>query len=150
MTVDPVTYALIARLHGISAALGLAILLHPVLNLRSRRARSWWTRFTVELSAVLMAVPFTVGWFLYPIYRVEVKVPLRVVDPGTVLRFESKEHLAAMAIALIVGGALILRFGGESPTTRRASWTLLTCGWVLGVVTALLGVWVGGHAHPGW
>ena len=144
------SYALVARLHGLLAALGLAILLHPVLNLRGKRAKTWWTRFTVDASAVLLGLPFAVGWFLYPIYRVEVKTKLRGTAPDALLRFESKEHLAAMAVALVVGGALVLRLSGDGDAGRRASWTLLACGWVLGVVTALLGVWVGGHAHPGW
>lgn len=150
MNLDPIPYAMLTRLHGISGALGLAILLHPVLMLGSRRAGSWWTRFTAELAAVLMAAPFVVGWLVYPTYRTRVKPALGHDFPAVVLRFETKEHLAAMAVTLVVAGALMLRVAGDTAEGRRASRVVLAWGWVLGLLTALLGIWVGGHAHPGW
>jgi hypothetical protein len=144
------TYAWLARIHGLLAVLGLASLLHPVVLLRTRANLVPHARTTAELGAGLLLAAFAIGWWTYPAYRSQVKRPLWVVHPDAVLRFETKEHLAAMAVALAVGGALVLRVAGRQPVGREAAWILLLCGWTLGVVTALLGVYVAGSAHPGW
>lgn len=143
-------YAWVARMHGILAVLGLAALLHPVVLLRTRANLVPHARLTAELGAGLLLAAFAIGWWNYGAYRANVKAPLWLVHPEAVLRFETKEHLAAMAVALAVGGALVLRVSGRQPVGREAAWILLLCGWTLGVVTALLGVYVGGMAHPGW
>ena len=78
------------------------------------------------------------------------KPALWLQSQGAVLRFESKEHLAAMAVGLAIGGALTLRLAGRHPAGREAAWMQLLCGWALAVVTAILGVYVAGAAHPAW
>lgn len=143
-------YAWLARAHGLLAVLGLASLLHPVVLLRIRSNLVPHARLTAELGAAFLLSAFALGWWIYPQYRAHVKVPLYVLHPDAVLRFETKEHLAAMGVALAVGGALVLRVAGRQPVGREAAWILLLCGWTLGVVTALLGIYVSGHAHPGW
>ena len=65
-----------------------------------------------------------------------------------VLRFETKEHLAAIALGLVIAGTLTLRVSGRRPAGKEAAWSLLLCGWFLALTTALLGVFVHGRAHP--
>lgn len=150
MTVGPDDFAWLARLHGLVATLGIAVLAHPVVLLRTRRAAAPLTLLTAELGAALLAAPFALGWWLYPVYTQRVKVALWTHHPDAVLRFETKEHLAAMATALAVGGALTLRVAGRDRPGREAAWALLACGWVMGLGAAVLGVYVAGRAHPAW
>ncbi len=146
----PELFAWLERLHGHVAMLGLAVLLHPIVTLRRRRGLTPWMVRTADLGALLLAAPFALGWALYPTYRASVKPALWLESQGAVLRFESKEHLAAMAMGLAVGGALTLRVSGRHPAGREAAWMLLLCGWALALVTAGLGLYVSGVAHPAW
>ena len=50
-----------------------------------------------------------IGWAIYPVYRARVKPALWLEAPGAVLRFETKEHLAAMAVALASMTAKLVR-----------------------------------------
>lgn len=148
--IHPSPYAWLVTVHGLVAALGLAVLLHPIVTLRLRKAVSRNTLLTAELAALLLAAPFTMGLFVYPTYRQLVKPALFLSNPGAVLRFETKEHLAVMTVALVIAGAETLRFAGRRPAGKEAAWSLLACGWVLGLLTAVLGVAVHGWAHPGY
>jgi hypothetical protein len=143
-------FGFLARAHGQVATLGLAVLLHPVITLRFRRRATPWTRLTADLGALLLLFPSLAGWWLYGTYRARVKPSLWLGHPSAVLRFETKEHLAAMALALAVGGALTLRFGHRSPAGRDAAWIQLLLAFALGTLSALLGIYVGGTAQPGW
>lgn len=143
-------YSWLVSLHGHLAVLGLAVLLHPVITLRRRNSVSKNVMLTADLGALLLLAPFAMGWAIYPTYRKTVKPLLWMEAPGAVLRFESKEHLAALAVALAVAGALTLRLGGRRPAGREAAWILLLCAWTLGVITALLGIYVRGQAQPGF
>lgn len=147
---SPETYALLERVHGHVALLGLALLLHPVITLRTRSSLNWRTHLTAELGAALLAAPFALGWAIYPVYRAEVKPGLYGRAPAWMAAFESKEHLAAMALCLAIGGALTLRLAGRTPSGRTAAWWLLAVGWSLGAVTGALGVAVASVAAPGW
>lgn len=143
-------YTWLVSLHAFLSALGLAVLLHPVLTLRRRTGVSRAMLWSSDLGAALMAAPFVVGWVLYPTYRKSVKPALWLGHPDVVLRFETKEHLAAMAVALAVAGAVTLRVAGRKEVGREAAWSLLLCGWSLGIITALFGWYVHGRAHPGF
>lgn len=143
-------YALLTRVHGHLAMLGLAVLLHPVITLARRKGLSVWTLRTAWIAAAMIAAPFALGWFLYPHYRMHVKVDLWQRGDAALLRFETKEHLAAFAVALAVSGAGVLQAAGRTPEGRRAAWALLLAAWCCGMATGLLGVWVGARAHPGW
>jgi len=147
---SPELFALLARVHGLLAALALAVLLHPVITLRTRRALTRWTLRTSDLGALLLAVVGALGAWLYPLYRARPKISLLHQAPLYADLFESKEHLAVIAIALALGGAITLRVAGEHPAGRRAAWSLLASGWALGVLTAALGLLVASVAHPAW
>jgi hypothetical protein len=144
------TFAWLARLHGHAATLGLAVLLHPVITLRLRGRVTRGAQWSADLGALLLLGPGLLGAWVYGPYRLRVKPALWLVEPGAVLRFETKEHLAAMAIALAAAGAITLRVGGRSPPGRETAWSLLASAWLLGVITGLLGLYVSGRAQPGW
>ncbi|MCB9682966.1 MAG: hypothetical protein H6733_15985 [Alphaproteobacteria bacterium] len=146
----PEAFGWLTRLHGHLAVLGLAVLMHPIVTLRRRPGLPLWTRRTAELGALLLAIPFAMGWLLYPTYRGMVKPALWQRGDPALWRFESKEHLAALCVALAVGGALTLRFAGTEADARRTAWWLLLGAWICGALTAALGIFVAGVAQPGW
>jgi hypothetical protein len=148
--VTPQAYAWLVEVHGHVAVLGLAVLLHPVITIRRRHRVTARMLLSAELGALLLAAPAALGWAIYPTYRASVKPPTWLGHPAAVLRFETKEHLAAMAVVLAVCGAITLRAAGRRPVGREAAWSLLATGWTLGVIAAALGVFVTGVAHPGW
>ncbi len=142
-------YALIERLHGHLAILGLALLLHPIVMLRAGRRPTARTRLVAELGAALLLVPFAVGLAIYPAYRQGVKPGLLAEAPVVTAQFEVKEHLAALAVALAVGGAVTLRAGGRHPEAWAAARSLLLAAWCCGVGAGLLGLWVASRAGAG-
>ena len=143
-------FALLERLHGHLAVLALALLVHPLVSLRRRPGLAVWTRRTAELSAALLLAVYALGWALYPSYRRELKPDLVQGALPLALRFETKEHLAILALALVLGGALTLRVAGLRPDARTAAWWMLAMGLLCGLGTGLLGVWVASGAHLAW
>jgi hypothetical protein len=146
----PALFGLLQRVHGHAALLGLALLLHPVVTLRTRRHLAAWTVRSAELAAGLLSSAFALGWWLYPTYRAEVKPALVAGSNAVALRFESKEHLAFCAAALALAGAVALRRAGGLPEGRRAAWALLLGAWLCGATAAGLGIFVASVAQPGW
>lgn len=147
---SPQTYALLERLHGHLALLGLALLVHPLVTLRRRPGLSRRTLLSADLAALLLLLPYVGGWLLYPTYRGQVKPDL-VRDSLPLARiFESKEHLALMALSLVLGGVAVLHAAGRQPEGRTAAWWLLAAGLLCGGITAGLGVAVAAGAAPGW
>ncbi len=146
---EPHSYALLQRVHGYLGLLGLALLLHPVLRLRTPGPVGRWTRRTAELSAGLLLAPFLLGLWLYADYRAHVKPALWQAAPQTVLAFEVKEHLAFFAVVLALAGALALRPGGGEPG-RRVARTLLAVGALCAAITVVLGMVVASAAHGAW
>lgn len=143
-------YSLLERVHGLAAALGLAVLLHPVITLRARRKPSRGAVLSADLGALLLLLPSGLGAWLYPVYRARVKPDLVEEAPRIAALFETKEHLALMAVALAVSGALSLRAAGRTEEGRRTARTLLALAWATGVATAALGTVVASIAQPGW
>lgn len=143
-------YGLLVRIHSHVAVLGLALLLHPVVSLTRRPGLPRWTRRTVWIATAMIAGPFALGWWLYPTYREHVKVALWRQDHPALWAFESKEHLAALTLALTVAGCGVLWRAGGTDGGRRTARALLLAAWGCGVLTACLGIWVGSVAQPGW
>lgn len=150
MIESPHLYALLERLHGHLAWLGLAVLLHPVITLRRRAVVSRGARLSVVLAVVLLALPSAMGWWLYPTYRVQVKPTLLHGAVPWLLAFETKEHLAFFSLALAVGGAGALLLAPRSPVAQKAAWSLLATGWLCGAMVGILGSLIAGRAHPAW
>lgn len=135
-------YHIATRLHGMIAALGLAILLHPILTLRKpRKHLSRGNRWSLWLAIVLISVQYAIGLWLYPSYRSDIKPTLIAESIELALLFESKEHLAFLCLCCVWGGGLaVLKEGGQ-----RAGWALLVGGFALGVMVSAFGVLVAAH-----
>lgn len=147
---SPHLFALFARLHGLLGVLSLVVLVHPLVTLRTRKALTRWTVRTSDLGAAGLLSTFIAGWWLYPYYRARPKLVLLVEQPFYADLFESKEHLAVVAVSFAVGGALTLRLAGRHPAGRATAWSLLGSALILGVLVAVLGLLVAGAAHPAW
>ncbi len=147
---SPELYALLERVHGHLAVLGLAVLLHPVLSLGRGRGLGRGLRWSAGLAAVLITVPAALGAWLYPTYRSQVKPGLLRDRLEVASVFESKEHLAFFTVMLTLAGVGALFLGGGEPRTRRVARALLAAAWVCGLCTGLMGIYVAGGAHPGW
>lgn len=147
---NPYLYALAERIHGHLGWLGLAVLLHPVVLLRTRRRSAPGTRLTAGLGAGLLLLAYALGWWLYPAYRTAVKPALMRASIPWVLAFEAKEHLAFLSVAMAVGGAGALLLDGKAAQTQAAAWSLLVVSWLCGLATGILGVMIAARAHPAW
>lgn len=143
-------FGLMERVHGHLGLLAVALLLHPVITLRKRRLLTTWMVRSADLAALLLATSFALGWWIYPTYRTRVKPGLLADALPVAMRFESKEHLAFLALALAVGGAVTLRRAGAEPEGRRLAWVLLLGAFVCAATTGALGVFVASIAQPGW
>ncbi|MEL6346636.1 MAG: hypothetical protein AAFV53_26220 [Myxococcota bacterium] len=147
---NPYWYALLERLHGHLGWLGLAVLLHPVITLGKNPPPRRSTRLSVWLAAALMLAPYGVGWAIYPTYRSRVKPGLMREALPWAMAFETKEHLAFMAVALAVSGALTLAFAGNTEGGRRSARALLAAAWLCGLAVGILGLLIASRAHPAW
>lgn len=143
-------FALIERGHGHAAVLGLALLLHPAVALWRRRGVGTWTVRTAWLAAVLLLAVFFVGCWLYPSWRLHIKPDLQAANNPLWLRFETKEHLAALTAALALGGAVCVQATREDDALRRPAIALLVSAFACGLATAGLGVWVAAGVHGAW
>ena len=121
--------------HAVVAVLGVLILTFAVFRLWASELAPR-TRRLATGAAVFMIVPFSVGAAIYPAYRMHIKPELLLTHPPLVLAFESKEHLAAMGLCCVLGGAGAM----VSPEGARAGRSLLTTGWLLCVSAAAIGV----------
>lgn len=139
-------FALLERVHGHLALLGLAALLHPVLLLRRGRSPA----LTAGLAAGLLGLATLGGWALYGSYRRQIKPELLLRREVVALAFEAKEHLAFLCIVLTVTGLAALRWAPGLPVTRRFAGASLATAWLLGFAAAILGLLVSASAAPAW
>ena len=145
----PVSFALVERLHGHLGWLGLAVLAHPLLVLLRGRPVTRGTRLSAVIATALVVLPYALGWAIYPTYRTHIKPALIAAQLPVALRFESKEHLALFTVVFAVSGLATLLVS-KRPEARRLATVLIGLGWVCGVLTGVLGIWVAAHAHGGW
>jgi hypothetical protein len=150
LLMSPHLFALLERIHGHLGVLGLAVLAHPVLTLGRVGELRPGTRLSAWLAAGLISAPSALGWLLYPTYREQLKPTLIATALPWALAFETKEHLAALTLALTWGGALVLWRGGHTARGRRTARALLLAGWCCGVSVATLGVCSAAKVPPGW
>ena len=148
-SLTPEAFALLQRIHGHIAVLGLAVLLHPVLTLR-RPVITRGTRWSLGLAAALVTTSTALGWWLYPDYRRGVKPGLVRENLAWAMAFETKEHLALFCLALTLSGTGALLFGSRTPATRRLARVALGLAFLCGATTAALGVGVAAVGSPAW
>lgn len=135
-------FALLERMHGHLAWLGLVLLLHPVVSLSAAKNPRPYARFTAELAAGLLTVVTVVGWWVYPDYRVLVKPDLLRENTAALWAFEAKEHLAWMSWLLALAGAVVLRSVGHRSEGRQLARTLLALAVGVGILVGAIGTWV--------
>jgi len=126
---------ILGPVHLVAAVVGLSLLTASLIRLY-RSEDGVPTRRLASAGGLFMAIPFALGWAMYPTYRTQIKPGLLTEHPGLVTAFESKEHLAAMGLCCVLGGvgALI------APEGLGAGRSLLTTGWMLCVIAAGIGV----------
>lgn len=139
-------FAFWERLHGHVGWCAVALLVHPLVLLRSaanlRRAARAATWASIGLGLTVLS-----GLLLYPSYRGPPKARLLRVDPDTAWWFERKEHLGVFALVCALAAVAWCRQGpGARPQALRWLWLCA----VLAVTAAVAGTWVASRAHPGW
>jgi phage shock protein PspC (stress-responsive transcriptional regulator) len=149
-------YTLVTHLHGHLAWLALAVLLHPIVWLRPGRRIVPRVRWTARVGTALLVTVYAIGWWVYPEYRANVK-PGLVFEGGlpgpdlwAAYLFESKEHLAVVAVSLAAAGLALLEGASELPSARLAVRVLFGGAVVVTLVVAVLAHLVAMTAHPGW
>jgi hypothetical protein len=141
------------------AALGASTHLAAYALLAARRGRglAQLRRFSL-LSPLALAAQVLLGLALYPTYRVRVRLEhLERVAPAVVQLFDFKEHLAALAFALIVAAAACARslsrpgaaleWTAGAQSARWATAALSASGSALTWIAALIGLYVTAR-HP--
>jgi hypothetical protein len=117
--------------HAVLAALGRA-------QTRALNRFAWIAPLTVLAQALC-------GLAIYPVYRVRVRAAvLERAAPAVVQWFDFKEHLAALALALVIGAALAGRgIVPETPRDHRWPVAALSCtGAAFLWAAALIGLYV--------
>lgn len=151
---DGSVYTVLVSLHGHLAWLSLAALIHPVWWLRPGRPVTPRVRWTARIGALGLTSVYALGWFIYPRYRNGVKPRLLFDGTGVspdiwaAYRFESKEHLAVLAVSLALAGLAVVEWAPRSEATRKAARMLLASALGVGITTAVLGAVVRAVAHP--
>lgn len=130
-------YAVLMPVHGLLSALALAALAHPIVLLRKAEAAAR-ARRVAAYATLLLAALNGIGWAMYPSYRQSVKPRLRLEEPLAALTFETKEHLAWMALVLAVAGTAVLQVRQDPRLARVVLALALGCG----LVAAAIGVQV--------
>lgn len=97
--------------HAVVAALG-----RP--QARALRRFGWIAPASVVAQAIA-------GLLLYPSYRLHVRAAfLERTAPAAVQWFDLKEHLSALALALVIGAALAGRAAAEGDAPRQQRWSI--------------------------
>jgi hypothetical protein len=134
---------LLESVHGHLGVLAAVALLHPALLLWDGRPATRGVRWSVGLSTALLGAAYAAGIAIYADYRALVKRALFRDDLTAGFLFETKEHLAFVALCLALAGVLpALATGPEGRGQRRMAARLyagaaLAC-WTVGA----LGTWV--------
>ncbi|MGF1464925.1 MAG: hypothetical protein ACFCGT_02225 [Sandaracinaceae bacterium] len=130
---------LLTDIHGHLGVLAAVALIHPALLLRRGRPLTRGMRWAVTLSTGLVTLAFGLGIGLYEPYRAEVRRPLFFASRTAGLLFETKEHLAFMALCLALGGAACALGAprGDPGLRRLAAALFLGAALLAGAVVAL-------------
>jgi hypothetical protein len=97
---------LLEAIHGHIGVLAMAALFHPTLLLWSGKPLSRNAKIALAASLTLVATAFTLGLTIYPAYREEVKPELFQTNVLAGVLFDTKEHLAWIALVGAVGAGI--------------------------------------------
>lgn len=136
---------IIERIHGHLGWLAAAALVHPAVLLRRPKRRA---PLAAALATGGVTVVATLGMWLYPRYRVELKQTLFLEAPWLGWMFERKEHLGVGCVALAWAG-LLAHLAAPHPADREVSGYLsviahrsFVSAALLALATAVLGTMV--------
>lgn len=123
------------HVHGHLGWLAVAALLHPAIILRDPKRRA---RLSVTLATALVVTTASLGAWIYPDYRVQLKKRIFIESASVGWMFERKEHLAIAAVAFALVGFISHFF---LPTKRTAHVAFILA-FVFALAVACIGVGV--------
>lgn len=137
------TMTLLEAIHGHVGVLAMAALLHPPLLLWSGKPLSRNARISLAASLALVALAFALGLWIYPEYREQVKPELFRSHVREGLLFETKEHLAWIALVTATGAGLAgLVAPPRAAQVRRIAARVFLGAALACVLTVALGTWI--------
>mgnify|MGYP001764966587 CR=1 FL=1 len=118
---DPVR--LLESVHGHAGILAVALLVHPAIVLWRGVPLSRGARWASALALGATALAFSLGLRIYGPYREQVKRELFTRSTEAGWLFETKEHLAYIALAMALGATALALLAppGRSPLRRAAA-----------------------------
>jgi hypothetical protein len=134
---------LLEAIHGHLGVLAMAALFHPVLLLWSGKPLSRNAKIAMGASLVLVSVTFALGLTIYGAYREEVKPELFRTNLQAGVLFDTKEHLAWVALVGAVGAGIAgLVAPPKAAQVRRIAARVFLGAAIACVLTVCLGTWI--------
>jgi hypothetical protein len=134
---------LLEAIHGHLGVLAMVALYHPALMLWSGKPLSRNGRIALGLSLALVTLTFALGLTIYPAYREEVKPELFRADVRAGLLFETKEHLAWIALISAVGAGIAALLAPPRATqVRRIAGRVFLGAAIACTLAAGSGIWI--------
>jgi hypothetical protein len=141
MDINPLR--LLESLHGHAGIVAVALLLHPAVSMWRGVPLSRGARWATALALAAISIAFTSGLVVYQPYRAQVKRSLFTRSPAAGWLFETKEHLAYVALALAFGATILaLTARPVSPAPRRAAARMYAAAAIAAFASAAIGTWV--------
>jgi hypothetical protein len=136
-------WRLLSSLHGYAGVLGVAALIHPALALRKGRLQTRRAKVSLVAATLLGVLAFGSGIAIYGAYREQVKRQLFTINMRAGLLFETKEHLAVLALSFALGACLAALLAPRTANdVRRAAALLYALAALTAAVAAGLGTYV--------
>jgi hypothetical protein len=134
---------LLEAIHGHVGVLAMIALFHPALLLWSGKPLSRNGKLALVASLALVSLAFALGLTIYGAYREEVKPELFIASERAGLLFETKEHLAWIALIGALGaGVTGLVAPPRAVQARRVAARVFLGAAIACTVAACLGTWI--------
>ena len=134
---------LLEAIHGHVGVLAMIALLHPALILWSGKPLSRNAKLALAASLALVATTFALGLTIYPAYREEVKPELFRTNVLAGVLFDTKEHLAWVALVTAIGAGIAgLTAPPRAAQVRRIAGRVFLAGAIACTLAVGLGVWI--------
>lgn len=134
---------LLEAIHGHVGVLAMVALFHPALLLWSGKPLSRNAKLALVASLALVTLAFGLGLAIYPAYREEVKPELFRTSVRAGLSFETKEHLAWIALVGSLGAGITgLVAPPRAAQARRLAARVFLGAAIACTLAACLGTWI--------
>jgi hypothetical protein len=134
---------LLEGIHGHVGVLAMIALLHPALMLWSGKPLSRNGKLALLASIALVVLAFALGLTIYPEYREEVRPDLFRASERAGFAFETKEHLAWIAMIGAIGaGVAALAAPPKARQVRRIAGRVFLGAAIACTLAACLGTWI--------